>query len=287
MVRGEWFARAVRSVLRRPLVVLGALAVLVVVALCAGDAARAVGVDRHARRRGLGRLPGHRALQAGVRRRGGRRARARRAPAARPDAEPEPDHLARGLHRRQPAAREPRAGAAPDARASAASSPSSSPRAPSTGRARSSTRRSRAPSEWISGRAQSANQRAEQAAEAARKASRERGDSKREQDRLAENARQLVMSEFQRDLVGLAVRYNICRAPGLDRVHLRARVRQQRRGRAAEVALRVPVPVEGRRDDHGAAAAGPDRRGALARDRPDQAGDLTIARSGSTAGATS
>ena len=67
--------------------------------------------------------------------------------------------------------------------------------------------------EWISGRAESANKRAEQAAEAARRASRERGDPKREQERLAENARQLVMSEFQRDLVGLAVRYNIISKP--------------------------------------------------------------------------
>ena len=85
MLRGEFFARVVRTVLRRPVVVLAALAAVVALALFGGVAARAVGVDRLARREGLGLLQGDRALQQAVRRRVRGRAGPRQARPARPD----------------------------------------------------------------------------------------------------------------------------------------------------------------------------------------------------------
>ena len=50
------------------------------------------------------------------------------------------------------------------------------------------------------------------------------------------------------------------RQPAVARVHRRARVRRLEGRRRAEAAVRVPVPVQGRGDDHRAPAAGPDRR---------------------------
>jgi uncharacterized protein len=57
---------------------------------------------------------------------------------------------------------------------------------------------------------------AEQAAAAARKLSARRGDPPSEQRRLAESARNLVMGEFTRDTLQLALRYGITGVPTID-----------------------------------------------------------------------
>ncbi len=57
---------------------------------------------------------------------------------------------------------------------------------------------------------------AEAAAEAARKLSARRGDSKKEQERLANQAKQLVYSQFVRDSLRLALRYGLTSVPSLN-----------------------------------------------------------------------
>ena len=67
--------------------------------------------------------------------------------------------------------------------------------------------------QFLAQRAQQAQQQAESNRKLAEKISKRRGDSPAEQKRLGEIAAKQTVSEFERDLVGLAVRYNILSRP--------------------------------------------------------------------------
>ncbi len=70
--------------------------------------------------------------------------------------------------------------------------------------------------EQLSVQSRATAERGDQAAAAARALSRRRGDPPATQQRLAESARQLVMSRFQQRLVALALRYQITGVPRID-----------------------------------------------------------------------
>ena len=63
---------------------------------------------------------------------------------------------------------------------------------------------------------QDTDRRARQAAASARALSRRRGDPPAEQQRLADNARQLVNADFQRQIIEIALKYGISGIPSLD-----------------------------------------------------------------------
>ena len=132
--------RVVRAAGRRPGRVLLAVAIAAGISRRARAAARAEHGDRDARRQGLGLLPGDRGLPRALRRPRDRRARPRRPREPRADRQPRAAARARGLPVGQQAARTSRrrAGRARRAPSSRARSRSRS----STGRGRSSTRRS-------------------------------------------------------------------------------------------------------------------------------------------------
>jgi hypothetical protein len=67
--------------------------------------------------------------------------------------------------------------------------------------------------DFLGQRAQQAQRDAEKNRKLAERISKRRGDSTREQKRLGEIAARQTLNEFQRDLVGLAVRYNIMSRP--------------------------------------------------------------------------
>lgn len=67
--------------------------------------------------------------------------------------------------------------------------------------------------DFLGQRTRDAQQRAEQNRKLAVQLARRRGDSRAEQKRLGELAAQQTLSDFQRELVGLAVRYNIMSRP--------------------------------------------------------------------------
>ena len=102
-----------------------------------------------------------------------------------------------------------------------------------------------------------ANQRqAQAAAEAARKLSKRRGDPPAEQERLANAAVSAVQAQFVQQVFQLGLRYGLTDVPRIDDPDFVSRlVFDLGRGGGAEVALRLPVPVEERGDDHDPAAS--------------------------------
>jgi hydrophobe/amphiphile efflux-3 (HAE3) family protein len=212
VLRGEWFARAVRSSLRRPLIVLGVLGVLVAGALflatrlapsASTDTLVGEGSSAYQATQRFKREFGDEAVVVLVR---GELQRLVLTPNLGQmtalegciGGNPPPDAREKALAALPPVCRE-----------FAELKPAKAVYGPGTFINTAITRAQ----DWLGQRANSANQQAEAAAEAARKASKERGDSRKEQQRLADSARQVVMSQFQRDLIGLAVRYNITSRP--------------------------------------------------------------------------
>ncbi|MEA2445515.1 MAG: uncharacterized protein QOJ12_2807 [Thermoleophilales bacterium] len=212
MLRGEWFAGVVRLVLRRPLVVLGVLGALVVAALFgAAQLAPSASTDTL-----VGKGSGaYKATQRFKREFGDEAVVVLvRGELQRLVLTPNLGHITAlegciGGH--PPTAQREQALRAlpPVCREFAALQPAKAVYGPGTFI---NTAVSRA-EEWLGGRARSAQTASQAACDAATKASKSRGDSARTQARLCASARNVVMSQFQQELVGLAVRYNITSTP--------------------------------------------------------------------------
>ena len=143
----------------------------------------------------------------------------------------------------------------------AARSRSSTPRRWSTARGPSSTRPSRQIKSELAKQIQRSSTQATQAAEAARRLSKRRGDPPAEQERLAAAAAKAVQAQFINDALRLALKYGLTGPPRDQRPHVRVHARlrpHRRRAGRAEVALRLPVPVEELGADPDPAAARPD-----------------------------
>ena len=109
---------------------------------------------------------------------------------------------------------------------------------------------------------QTAATQAQQAAEAARKLSKRRGDPPSEQQRLAKAAADAVQAQFINEDAPAGAQVWAQRHPANQRPDLRVRARvRPDRGRAgrAQVAVRLPVPLEERGADPDPPAAGPHR----------------------------
>ena len=99
---------------------------------------------------------------------------------------------------------------------------------------------------------------AERAAQAARRLSQRRGDPPAEQERLARAASEAVRAQFVQSAIQLGLRYGLTDVPRVDDPSfVSALVFDTRAGDVgrAEVALRLPLPLEERRADPGAHAA--------------------------------
>ena len=121
-----------------------------------------------------------------------------------------------------------------------------------------------------------ATEQAQQAAEAARRLSKRRGDPPAEQERLAAGGGAGGPGEVHQRRVQARAQVRPRRAPRSidDPDFVSTLVFDRTAGRAgrAEVALRLPVPVEELRADPDPPAAGPHRLGARPRDRADPHG---------------
>ena len=213
MLRGEWFARVVRFVLRRSVLVLGALAVVVDGALfmatrlepaASTDALVGEGSDAYKATQRFNKEFGDEALVVLVK--------------------GKLDRLVLTDNRNRIASLEVCLGAPPPIEdaplAQAARSPAPcrelqqlKPFKTVVGPGTFVLTAVKGAEDWLGQRQRGAEQQGEVAARNAAALAKKRGDSPAEQKRLADAARQLARSEFERELIQLAVRYNILSRP--------------------------------------------------------------------------
>ena len=213
MLRGEWFAQVVRFVLRRPVLVLGVLAAVVAGGLflatrldpsASTDALVGKGSDAYKATQGYNREFGDEAVVVLVK--------------------GELDRLVLTENRNRIASLEVCLGAPPPVEGAPLAQAARQP-APCRELAKLKPFKTvvgpgtfvltaiKGAEDWIAQRQEGAQARGDQAARNAVALAKRRGDSKAEQKRLADSARKLAQSEFTRELVGLAVRYNIMSRP--------------------------------------------------------------------------
>jgi uncharacterized protein len=213
VLRGEWFARVVRTVLRRPLAVLGGLTVLVVVAAflatrlepaASTDSLVSKGSDAYEATQRYNREFGDEAAVVLVK--------------------GKVDRLVLTQNRDRIAGLEVCLGAPPPAEGAALAVAARKP-APCRELAKLKPFKTvvgpgtfvltaiKGAEDFLAQRAQQAQQQAESNRKLAEKISKRRGDSAAEQKRLGAIAAKQTISEFERELVGLAVRYNILSRP--------------------------------------------------------------------------
>ena len=213
MLRGEWFARVVRTVLRRPLVVLGGLAVVVAAAAflatrlepsASTDSLVGKGSDAYKATELYNRQFGDEAAVVLVK--------------------GEIDRLVLTQNRDKIAGLEVCLGApaptpgAPLAEAARKPAPCRElaklkPFQTVVGPGTFVLTAIKGAEDFLGQRSQQAQQQAESNRKLAEQLSRRRGDSRAEQKALGEAAAKQTLNEFQRELVGLAVRYNILARP--------------------------------------------------------------------------
>ena len=218
--------------------------------------------------RGTAELRRHRAPAPALRRR--RRLRPHPPAAHRDDADlgPAPRARPRGLPLGQRAegpgaARRARTGRARGSRGRSRSRSSSGP-------GRSSTRPSARSRTSSSAQSAAKAAQADRAAKAARALARSQGRSEKEARKLGEQAKQLVLAEFVRNTLQLALKYGITSAPQLNDPSFVSRIvfDPNRPAGHAEGALRLHLPGEGQRADPGPPAPRPHRgRSATTRSR--------------------
>ena len=247
----------VNAVTRRPLAGAGRHGVAGARGRGARAASRAERRHRHPGGPRLRELRGDRALQAGLRRRGGAGARQGR---AHPDRAHERSQAACCGSRAacRATSRTPRRGSAACRRCAARSRRSSRPRSV-YGPAHVRQHGSRADPGRVRQAPAGRGAQAREAAEAARRLSRSRGDPRAEQERLARAAADAVQAQFVNEAFRLALRYGLTGIPRInDPNFVSTLVFDSSSAGRAEVALRLPVPVEERRPDPDPDAARPD-----------------------------